>query len=107
MTDQNHITKEEIIVKTELVVQLIEVAELIKKASDLAAALLEQAECELELALDILKDVDSDKAKRFVTRHSTPARSIQAAESVVFGVPFGGKTMKACITSDQMVISHE
>lgn len=73
--------------KTEFVVKLIDAAELLRDVCENTISLLEQAECELELALDILEDVDSDKARRFVARHSTPARARRADESAVFDAP--------------------
>ena len=73
--------------KTDFVKKLIDAAELLQDVCENTVSLLEQAECELELALDILEDVDSDKAKRFLARHSTPARACRADESAVFDTP--------------------
>lgn len=93
--------------KIEFVVQLIDAADLLKKCSDVAVKLLEQAECELELALDILEDVDSEKAKRFVARHSTPVRVGHATESAVFDAPFGQKPTSAFITGETVTRKND
>lgn len=47
--------------KTEFVVKLIDAAELLRDVCENTISLLEQAECELELALDILKDLTATK----------------------------------------------
>mgnify|MGYP003554972008 FL=1 len=93
--------------KTEFVVQLIDASDLLKKVSAVAVSLLEQAECELELALDILEDVESDKAKRFVARHSTPARARHATESAVFDAPFEQKPTSAFITGETVTRKND
>ncbi len=57
--------------KVELNVRLADASELIKDVADNLSRLLDEAEMEIELALDILEDFDDPRAKKYIERHST------------------------------------
>ena len=58
--------------KIELNIRLADASELIKDVADNLSRLLDEAEIEIELALDILEDFDDPRAKKFIQRHSIP-----------------------------------